>query len=82
MNYKLDTNYYLSTEGYVFRYRTDRYDPTTTHVELFKAGEVVHKQIAKSARYGIDHSHGQIINALEAKITMGHLDPTGLKQYV
>lgn len=82
MTYQLDKTYYLSTEGYQFRYRTDRYSASTTHVELFKDGNLVHKQMAKSLSYGVDKTHTQIINELESKVALNRLDPTGLKQPV
>jgi hypothetical protein len=82
MSYILDTKYYLSTEGYSFMYREDRYDKNTIHVEMFRDGEKVHKQMAKSINYGVDKTHHQIINELESKIMLNQLDPTGLKQTV
>lgn len=82
MTYQLDKTYYLSTEGYQFRYRIDRYSATTTHVELFKDGNLIHKQMARSFGYGVDKTHTQIINELESKILLNQLDSTGLKQTV
>lgn len=83
IDYKLDTFYYLSTEGFKFKYRLDRYDRFITHVELFnQSGQVIHKEMAHSLRYNISKSHHQIINSLEARITLNELDPTGLKQEI
>lgn len=82
MDFELDKTYWLSTDGFTFRYRKDRYNPMTVHVELFKNGDVVHKQMAKSADYGVSKSHHEIINELEAKILLNQLDRTGLKQTV
>lgn len=82
MDYKLNTTYRLSTDGYSFRYRQDRYNPNTIHVEMFNNGDLVHKQMATADRYGIDKNHHEIINELESKITLNQLDPTGLKQPV
>lgn len=82
MDYKLNNPYHLSTDGYTFKYRLDRYNPMTVHVELFKKGEVVHKQMAKSKDYNVDLTHHQIINTLEALISLNELDATGLKQRV
>lgn len=79
---KTNTTYYLSTDGYNFKYRPDRYDPTTIHVEMFKEGNLVHKQIAHSELHKVSFDHHQVINQLEAKISLGELDPTGLKQIV
>ena len=74
--------YHLSTEGYSFKYREDRYDRHITHVEMFNDGNVVHKIISSSIRHKVEMSHGQVINALEAAISLNELDPTGLKQVV
>lgn len=83
MDYKLNQTYHLSTEGYSFSYRQDKYNPMTIHVEMFNdAGEKVHKQMAESKDYGISKSHHEIINELEVKIMLNKLDKTGLKQTV
>lgn len=81
MDYELNKMYYLSSDGYSFKYRRDKYSPMLIHVEMFKNGKVCHKQIS-SGGYGIDLTHSQIINELEAKISLKQLDPTGLKQTV
>lgn len=73
--------YWLSTEGYSFHYRPDRYNPQMmTHVEMFKDGNVVHKICSKG--YGKEMTHHEVINALEVAIQLNQLDPTGLKQLV
>lgn len=82
MKYELNKNYYLSTDGYRFTYRQDKYNPSTIHVEMFKSGEKVHKQIAASDTYGINKDHHEVINELESKIALNQLDPTGLKQII
>lgn len=81
-DFKLDTFYYLSTDGYKFKYRRDRYTSSTIHVELFKDGAIVHKQMAVSVDYNINWSHHAIINTLEARIAFNELDRTGLKQII
>lgn len=81
-NLILGKKFFLSTDGYSFHYRQDRYSRNTIHVEMFRNSEIVHKQMAQSITYGVDMSHSQVINELEAKITLGQLDPTGLKQVV
>lgn len=77
----LDRFFFLSTDGYKFKYRHDRYDRQLIHVEMFKDGEIVHKQIAYGG-YGVSLTHAEVINLLEAKITLNTLDATGLKQIV
>jgi len=79
---KQQTDYYLSTEGYTFRYRKDKYDPFTTHVEMFKEGVIVHKQMSESKNYGVYMNHHDVVNTLEALIMLNQLDPTGLKQII
>ena len=77
-----DKEYHLSTEGYSFKYRPDRYDPQTTHVEMFKDGKLVHKMMSESVRYKVKMNHLDVINELEAAIQLNELDSTGLKQIV
>lgn len=83
MDFIIGKTYHLSTDGYSFSYRHDKYNPMTIHVEMFNDdGEIVHKQMAYSVDYGVNKSHHDIINELEVKIMLKELDPTGLKQRV
>lgn len=75
-DYELNKTYWLSTEGYSFRYRNDRYNDKIIHVEMLKDGVVVHKMQAQ------DSKHHDVINELEARITLNDLDPTGLNQFI
>lgn len=69
------TPYYLSTEGYYFKYRADRHDPLIIRATLYKEGtkEVV-ADIRVSEGYGRPaKSHHGVINHFEAEITLGRI---------
>ena len=80
MNITLDKTYFLSSDGFSFKYRVDRYNPNMVHVEMFHSNNVVHKICAKG--YGRKLQHHEVINALESAIQLKELDPTGLKQRI
>ena len=79
LDFELDRIYHLSS-GPPFKYRLDRYSPEIIHVEMFSGEKVIHKQIAIGR--GVNMTHHQVINALEAKLQLGQLDATGLLQII
>lgn len=67
--------YYLSTEGYYFKYRKDKYDSSKIRADLYdEKTDNILKDIRVSAGYGLNHrSHHDVINAFEVFINHPHL---------
>lgn len=65
--------YYLSTEGYYFKYRTDKYDNKIWRATLYKEknNERV-DDVRVSEGYGLpEKTHHNVINYFEARLTLG-----------
>ncbi|MCA0447662.1 MAG: hypothetical protein LCH54_15680 [Bacteroidetes bacterium] len=60
--------YYLSTDGYYFVYRHDKYQITAYRVELFDKSEKVVDSIKLCVDEVNDKTHHQIIEKFEARI--------------
>jgi hypothetical protein len=70
--FDFNTTFHLSTEGYCFRYRPDRYNPASVRAELFKrsTGHTLHTITVWSADHKIDMSQHDVINTFEAKLLL------------
>lgn len=75
-DFKTGYRYYLSTEGFYFEYRADRYASGCIRAELFRTnGEKVLRSELNVLyeQYGIYLAHDQVINYYEAKISLGEI---------
>lgn len=71
MKAKQTQQFYLSTEGYYFIYRQDKYDPLITRATLFNIVGNKVDDIRVSAGYGQkEKTHFDVINEFESKITL------------
>jgi hypothetical protein len=65
--------YSLSTDGYTFKYRPDKYDSDCIRADLYK-GENLVSSVRVSAGYGLPHRpHHNVINFFESEITLGRI---------
>jgi hypothetical protein len=72
MSHDFNQEYHLSTDGYYFKYRSDRHDKSIVRATLFrtKNHEIV-DDVRVSAGYGLpEKSHHDIINYFEARLTL------------
>ena len=64
--------YYLSTDGYYFKYRRDNNDQNVIRATLYNYKDERVDDVRKSSGYGIpEKTHHQIINHFEAKLYTG-----------
>jgi hypothetical protein len=73
--FDLISKFYLSTEGYYFKFRPDRNDATIIRATLYltKNDEQV-DDVRVSEGYGLpEKTHHQVINHFEARITLGQI---------
>lgn len=67
-----ETKYYLSTEGYYFKYRADNNDPNIIRATLYNDEDQRVDDVRKTEGYGMsEKSHHNIINYFEARLSMG-----------
>lgn len=74
MKHELHKRFHLSSDGFFFEYRQDRYDATVIRAKLFRSGELEPiADVRVSEGYGQpEKSHHDVINHFEGRITLGH----------
>lgn len=71
MRYNFSEQYWLSTEGYYFQYRTDRNDRNIIRATLYNLKKEVVDDVRVSEGYGKpEKSQHDVINYFEARITL------------
>jgi len=67
--------YHLSTDGYYFKYRPDKFDPEIKRATLYRTtNDERVDDVRVSAGYGQpEKTHHQVINYFEARITLGQI---------
>lgn len=64
--------YYLSTDGYYFKYREDNNNPEVTRATLYNSKDERVDDVRVTEGYGLpEKSHHQVINYFEARISTG-----------
>lgn len=62
--------YHLSTEGYYFKYRPDKYNQEALRADLFDTKDNQLESITvKNSDYGINMSHTDVINRFEVMVS-------------
>lgn len=71
MEQELNRKYHLSTEGYYFKYRPDKYNPEALRADLFDTKDNQLKSITvNNSDYAINLSHTDTINRFEVIVSM------------
>ena len=76
MTINIFDKYYLSTEGYYFMYRPDKYDHEVLRATLYedKNNNKQLSDVRVSEEYGVPMlRHHQVINYFESQITLGRI---------
>lgn len=75
MQQDFQAKWYLSTDGFYFKYRSDRNDSGIIRATLYKIKDDSQADdVRVSAGYGLPHkSHHDVINYFEAKLTLGQI---------
>lgn len=70
-----DSKWHLSTDGYYFRYRSDKNDSNIIRATLYRTdGKTYVDDIRVSEGYGQpEKSHHAVINYFEARLTLGQI---------
>lgn len=67
-----EQKYYLSTDGYYFKYRPDNNDPQIIRATLYNTKDERVDDVRKTEGYGrSEMNHFNIINYFEARPSMG-----------
>lgn len=71
MEQELNKKYWLSTEGYYFMYRPDKYNPEALRATLFdKSDKQLDSITVNNKDYGIKLNHTQVIDRFEVMVTL------------
>jgi hypothetical protein len=72
MKANFQDKYYLSTDGYYFKYREDNNDSQVTRATLYNSRNERVDDVRVSEGYGFpEKTHSQVINYFEARLSMG-----------
>ena len=64
--------YYLSTDGYYFKYREDNNNPEVTRATLYNSKNERVDDVRVTEGYGLpEMSHHQVINYFEGRLSLG-----------
>ncbi len=70
MEQELNRKYHLSTDGYYFKYRPDKYNHEALRADLFDTKDNQLESITvKNSDYGINLSHTDVINKFEVMVS-------------
>lgn len=74
MKTNFNDKFYLSTDGYYFKYRADNNDSKVTRATLYNSKDERVDDVRVTEGYGLpEKSHHQVINYFEARLSMGEI---------
>lgn len=71
MEYNLEDKYYLSTEGYYFKYRHDKNNNQVIRATLYNVDDKIIDDVRKTEGYGMhEKTHFDVINYFESRLML------------